>query len=468
MTRPRVYRCELAWLPGGRVVAGVDIEVADGRIIAVREGRPGTRRATGEEPGAPAPTAASVEHLPGLVLPGLANAHSHAFHRALRGRTHTGGGTFWTWRERMYAVAARLDPERLHALARATFAEMVLAGITAVGEFHYVHHAPDGTPYADPNAMGEALVAAAREAGIRLTLLDACYLAGGIGQPLTVAQRRFGDRDVQAWAARAEALATRHAGADDIAVGAAIHSVRAVPARAIPTVATWAERHAAPLHVHVSEQPAENAACRAAYGCTPTRLLHDRGAFGPRTTAIHATHVTPDDIALLAAAGAGVCLCPTTERDLGDGIGPARALEAAGVPLALGTDGHARIDLLEEARSLELDQRLVHLERGVLPLTRLLDAASVDGHRRLGWSDAGRLEVGARADLVAVDLTSVRTVGAPAADAAATAVFAASAADVTDVVVGGRRIVRDRDHVLGDVAALLARAIDGVTEEAAP
>ncbi len=454
MSGRSVYRCELAWLPDGRVAAGVDIEVADGRIVAVRR-----------EPGAPGP--ATPEHLPGLVLPGLANAHSHAFHRALRGRTHTGGGTFWTWRERMYAVAARLDPERLHALARATFAEMVLAGITAVGEFHYVHHTPHGTPYADPNAMGEALVAAAREAGLRLTLLDACYLAGGIGEPLTGTQRRFGDRDVQAWAARAEALATRHAATADVAVGAAIHSVRAVPAEAIATVATWAERHTAPLHVHLSEQPAEDAACRAAYGCTPTQLLHDRGALGPRTTAIHATHVSPDDIALLAATGAGVCLCPTTERDLGDGIGPARALDAAGVPLALGTDGHARIDPFEEARSLELDQRLLHRERGVLPLPRLLDAASAEGHRRLGWSDAGRLQVGARADLVAVDLTSVRTVGVPAADAAATAVFAASAADVTDVVVGGRRIVRDRVHVLGDVATLLGRAVAGVTGEVA-
>ncbi|MEP7180083.1 MAG: amidohydrolase family protein, partial [Pseudonocardiales bacterium] len=195
--------------------------------------------------------------LAGLVLPGFANTHSHAFHRALRGRTHDHGGTFWTWRERMYAVAARLDPDSYFGLARAVFAEMALAGVTSVGEFHYLHHAPGGVPYADPNAMGAAVVHAAAEAGIRITLLDTCYLAGGLGPdgpvPLNEQQRRFGDGDAEARAIRVAALEP----APHARVGAAIHSVRAVPADQLGAVAGWAAEQAAPLHVHLSEQTAE-------------------------------------------------------------------------------------------------------------------------------------------------------------------------------------------------------------------
>lgn len=483
---PTVYRCELAWLPDGRVGRDVRLEVADGRIVAVREGGPAGEAALDDGPVGRGGdhggvVRSTVEHLRGLVLPGLANAHSHAFHRALRGRTHADGGSFWTWRERMYAVAARLDPDRLHALARATFAEMVLAGFTGVGEFHYVHHQGDGTPYDEPNRMGLALADAARQAGIRLTLLDTCYLAGGIDRPLEPGQRRFADADAAAWAERHAALRAaldtgtgasgdrRSAGREGhVVLGAAIHSVRAVPPDAIATVAEVADHHAEPLHVHVSEQPAENEACLAAHGRTPTGLLADLGALGPRTTAVHATHLSPGDLDLLAGTGTSVCVCPTTERDLGDGIGPVRDLHTAGVPLVLGTDGHARIDAFAEARSLELDQRLAHLERGVLPVRVLLDALTVRGHRSLGDGAAGRLEVGARADLVAVDLTSVRTAGTPPDAAAAAVVFGATAADVTDVVVDGRRVVRDREHLLGDVAGLLGRAVADVTGEVAP
>jgi formiminoglutamate deiminase len=459
-----IYRCELALLPDGQVAADVDVEVADGRIVGVRGGAAVPVEGPPDADGA-GPEDGDVEPLRGLVLPGAANGHSHAFHRALRGRTHADGGSFWTWRERMYAVAGRLDPDRLFALARATFAEMALAGFTSVGEFHYLHHRPDGRPYTDPNTMGVALIAAARDAGIRITLLDVCYLAGGFDAPLAPEQRRFSDDEVTRWVVRAEALRAAHADASDVVIGAAIHSVRAVPADAIPAVADWAQRHTAPLHVHVSEQPAENAACRAAHGRSPTRLLADLGALGPTTTAVHATHLDDRDVEVLAATGTTVCLCPTTERDLGDGIGPARALVAAGVPVSLGTDGHARIDAFEEARAMELDQRLAHLSRGVLPIPRLVEALTTIGQRSLGFDDAGRLEVGARADLVAVDLTSVRTAGATPDDAVAAVLFGASASDVTDVVVDGRRVVRDRAHVLGDVAALLGTAIADVSQE---
>ncbi len=442
-----IYVCEHALLPSGSVASEVVVEVVDGHLARV-------------EPGGVPP--AGAERLTGLVLPGLANAHSHAFHRALRGRTHGHRGSFWTWREKMYEVAARLDPDRYHALARATFAEMALAGFTSVGEFHYLHHGPDGAPYSDPNEMGETLIAAAREAGLRISLLDTCYLASGPGRGTEGVQRRFDDGDADAWAERISVLSARHTGERDVVVGAAIHSVRAVPVERLPVVADWARERAVPLHVHVSEQPAENEACLAAFGCTPTELLADAGAIGPLTTAVHATHASAEDLTRLGAAGATVCLCPTTERDLADGIGRADLLERAGVRLSLGTDGHAVIDPFEEARAVELDLRLATLERGHLGGRALLEALTGHGQESLGFPDAGRLERGARADLVAVDVRSVRTAGLRIDEAADGVVFSAGAADVTDVLIDGRRIVRDRAHVLGDVGALLAEAIDAL------
>ncbi|WP_371653105.1 MULTISPECIES: formimidoylglutamate deiminase [unclassified Streptomyces] len=440
------YWLEHAWLDPV-VEPGVLVEVADGRISAVRKG------VRTPPPGAVA--------LRGLTLPGLANAHSHAFHRALRGTVQVGSGTFWTWRETMYAVAARLTPESYHALARAVYAEMALAGITAVGEFHYLHHAPGGTPYADPNAMGEALIAAAADAGIRITLLDTAYLSSGFGEPPNVHQLRFSDGTAQAWAERAALLKPR----DGVRIGAAIHSVRAVPADQLRTVAAWAEEREAPLHVHLSEQIAENEACLAAHGCTPTRLLADHGVLGPRTTGVHNTHLTDEDIALLGGSGTGTCMCPTTERDLADGIGPAVALQRAGSPLSLGSDSHAVVDLLEEARAMELDERLRTRTRGHWTAAALLRAASADGHAALGWPDAGRIAPGAHADLATVSLTSPRTAGPLPRLAAETAVFAASAADVRDVVVGGRRVVRDGVHVgVPDVGAALGAAIASLRE----
>lgn len=450
------YRCEFAWLPGGRVAAEVLVDVEGGRIVGLHERDQGARE-DGSVPDA------GAEQLRGLVLPGAANVHSHAFHRALRGRTQQGPGTFWSWRDHMYALAARLDPDTYLALARACFAEMVLAGFTAVGEFHYLHHQPDGSAYVDPNEMGHVLIEAARQAGLRITLLDTCYLAGGFGVAPEGVQRRFDDGDAALWAARAEDLHRGYTGADDVTIGAAVHSVRAVPAAAIPVVAAWATARETPLHVHLSEQPAENEACLAAHGCSPTALLAGCGALDARTTAVHATHLDAADIGALAGALAGVCLCPTTERDLGDGIGPAHRLLAAGVPVSVGSDSHAIVDAFEETRAIELDLRLQTGERGHLVVEQLLRALTVDGHARLGVPDAGALQVGARADLVAVDLRSVRTAGGADVDhAAAAVVFGAAAADVTDVVVDGRRVVRDRVHRLGDVGALLTEAIAAV------
>jgi formiminoglutamate deiminase len=433
------YHAAFAWV-GGRVAGNVRIDVAGGRITAV-------------VPGTPPPPGAF--RLSGLTLPGFANTHSHAFHRALRGRVG-GPGTFWSWRERMYDLAGRLDPDQYHALARAAYAEMALAGVTCVGEFHYLHHPPGGGRYDDPNEMTYALVTAAVEAGIRITLLDTLYLTSTVeGGALVGPQRRFGDASVDAWAERVDRLTVpAHA-----RVGVAAHSVRAVPADRLPTVVTVADGR--PLHLHLSEQPAENEACLARYGRTPTQLLADAGALGPTTTAVHATHLATEDIARLGRSGTTVCLCPTTERDLADGIGPARALADAGCPLALGSDSHAIIDPLEEARAMELDERLRSQRRGHFTVAELVDAATRAGHAALGWDDAGTIAVGARADLVTVRLDTVRTAGHD--DPAAAVLAAATAADVTDVMVDGRPVVRNGQHRLieGGPAAL-ASAIAAV------
>jgi formiminoglutamate deiminase len=374
------------------------------------------------------------------VLPGLANVHSHAFHRALRGRTHTGRGSFWSWRDQMYAVAGTLDPDRYLALARAVYGEMALAGITCVGEFHYLHHGPDGVPYGDPNAMGHALIEAARQAGIRITVLDTLYLTSTVdGAPLEGVQRRFGDRDADAWRSRVGAIRP----APHAVTGAAVHSIRAVPATVLSGMAAGG-----PLHVHLSEQRAENEQCLAVYGCSPTELLHRHGVLGPETTAVHATHLTDGDIKTLGVTGSGVCLCPTTERDLADGIGPARALADAGSPLSLGSDSHAVIDLFEEMRAVELDERLATWERGHWSAGELLQAATADGHASLGYDDAGAIAVGNRADLVTLDTATPRTAGTGRDEH--TAVFAATAADVVQVVADGKVVfTRGDEHEIG-------------------
>ena len=436
---PGVLWCEHAWLGGERAEAGVLIELEGERISSV-------------ETGVASPPQGATS-LAGMTIPGLANAHSHAFQRALRGRTQTGRGDFWTWRERMYEVAEALDPDTYLALARATFGEMALAGITTVGEFHYLHHGPGGEPYEDPNEMGMAVLEAAREAGIRITVLDTCYLHGGFGEGPKRGQLRFSDGSAEAWAQRVEAFEAR----DGARLGAAIHSVRAVDPDAAAVVAALAAQRSWALHAHVSEQPAENEGCLNAYGRTPTAVLAGAGALSERFTAVHATHLDGQDFPLLE--GCSVCLCPTTERDLADGVGPARRLLEAGAQLSLGTDSHAVIDLFEEARAVELDERLVEGERGAHSAAALLEAATAGGQASLGWPEAGRIAPGALADLVTVGLDSVRLAGATAEHLIESVVFAAEAPDVHHVIVGGEFIVRDGGHARLDVPAELANSI---------
>jgi formiminoglutamate deiminase len=429
--------CEHAWLGGEGVEDGVVLDIDGGRIGAVT-------RSADPPPGA--------EEVRGLALPGLANAHSHAFQRMLRGRTQRQRGSFWTWREAMFAATGELTPDGYLGLATATFAEMALAGITLVGEFHYVHHGPDGTPYADPNAMGEAVIEAAAAAGVRLTLLDTCYLHGGHDEPVEGFQRRFADADVDAWAQRVEALDAT----DTARVGAAAHSVRALRPEELGEVAAWARERTVPLHAHVSEQRLENEQCLAAYGRTPVELLAEAGCLETSFTAVHTTHLTDDDRRLLGSSGTTCCLCPTTERDLADGIGLASRLVQDGARLALGSDSNAVIDMFEEARAMELDERLATEHRVNQEPAALLHAATAGGYAALGWT-GGTIEPGACADLCVVGLGSVRLAGAKQDDLVDSVVFAATSADVLDVMVHGRWIVRGGEHASVDVVDLLDR-----------
>ncbi|MGG7463043.1 formimidoylglutamate deiminase [Plantibacter sp. YIM 135347] len=443
----------------GRSIAN-DVRIAvaeDGTIASVTAG-------VAAEPGD------TVLH--GVVYPSGVNAHSHAFHRLLRGRTHGDGGSFWTWRELMYEEAARLEPVSYERVATAVYAEMVAAGWTSVAEFHYVHHRTDGTPYGKPgasthggepaareHAMERALANAAVASGIRLTLLDTAYLAGGFGTSLSAEQQRFGDESMEAWLRRGRRLRDAFAEEYDprfVTVGAALHSVRAVPAADLAIVA--AELHPdIPLHVHLSEQPAENEACLAATGLTPTELLAANGLLGPRLSAVHATHLSEHDIELLGGAGATIVMCPTTEADLGDGIGPARALADAGATIALGTDQHAVVDPLLEMRALEHGERLGSGRRGRFSPAELVAAVSTGGAASVGRTGIGSLAVGSPCDLIELDPASSRTMGGDPAQLALTA----TASDVRTVVIGGRVMARNGVHAeLGAPAELLASGME--------
>ncbi len=419
--------------------------------------------------------------LDGLTLPGLANAHSHAFHRALRGGPAgsaaagsagtAGGDTFWTWRERMYAVAERLDPGSYFALARAVYAEMALAGVTCVGEFHYLHHGPEGKPYSDPNEVGRVLIAAAAAAGLRITLLDACYLAGGClpgGEtvPLSGVQLRFGDGSAAAWAERVSGLGCDARGmvAPHAHLGAAIHSIRAVPPDQVPEVMAWSHAHAAPVHAHLSEQPLENAECRAAFGATPAEVLYEAGAIGPRSTMVHATHLTDRDILTWLGVGSQlVCgQARSTEADpRSTALWPRR-------PRSLPPDRRSRLAATGTASSTWLRRPAgLSCRSGWWPVARSLHPGRpwpwprrAAGHACLGWSDAGEREFGAYADLVTVSLDSPRLAGAPGSDPLAALFAAGTSADIRHVVASGVDVVRDGRHLLvDDVPGELAAAI---------
>ena len=470
------YWCESAWIDGA-VAHGVLLSADDtGTLTAVETG---------------IDTAPSdAEAVSGFVLPGGVNAHSHAFHRMLRGRTHGDGGTFWTWREVMYSVAAKLDPQAYETVARAVFAEMLAGGYTSVGEFHYVHHAQDGTPYGterprgdaeagterprgDANddaghrahAMERALARAAASAGIRIRLLDTCYLTGGIDSELSAEQARFGDGTIDGYMDRhagligafADEFPVETPGESFVHVGAAIHSIRAVPAANLQRFTELS----GPVHVHLSEQPAENEASQEAYGATPTEVLARSGVVDDRLSAVHATHLSEEDIAILGGSRSTIVMCPCTEADLADGIGPARELADAGAVISLGSDQHVVLDALRETQGLEAGERLRSGQRGRFSPAELITALTAGGARSLDLP-VGGLEVGKACDFVAVRTDSIRTMGSLDEQI----ILTASASDVHLTVSGGKVRVRDGVHTeLGDIAELYAQAFAALEME---
>ncbi|MCR9164287.1 MAG: formimidoylglutamate deiminase [Nannocystaceae bacterium] len=425
------YVAPWAWT-GGALRRDVRFDVdADGRIANVGDanerGEP-LRRTLGNA----------------LWLPGLVNAHSHAFQRGIRGQTHRrapGENSFWSWRTAMYAAAQALDPDGLYAITRSAFAEMLRAGITHVGEFHYVHHQPDGTPYDDPNELSWRVVQAARDVGIRLTLLEVFYARAGAGKAPLPQQRRFCDTSVDAYLSRVDTL--RAAGVD---VGITPHSIRAASIEQIRELVAYAQEHDLVVHTHLSEQPRENEECRAEHGTTPAGAFERCGAFARprRFTAVHATHLDEDDFERLSTQS--VCACPTTEADLGDGILDAPRLASAGTSLSLGSDSNAIIDLVQEARLLEMNDRLARGARcrlnddeGALGPV-LAHAATRGGAVALGASSSG-LQEGEPFDAVVVDLDDPFFEHVPPAHALDALFTAGTSAPIRQVVVHGREML---------------------------
>ena len=394
------------------------------------------------------------------LLPGLINAHSHAFQRVIRGltehRTHSGKDSFWTWREMMYSAATRLTPEDIYDASRMTFLEMALGGITAVGEFHYLHHAPDGSQYDDPNRLAKEVRRAANDVGLRIALLRVAYVRSGYEKDPNPQQVRFIETDPDLYLKRVEELRSDSAAFEGRAwVGIAPHSVRAVPLAYLKEIIRYGGEQRLPIHMHVAEQPAEISACIEEYGRSPVALLASEGLLSERFTAVHAIHVTPKAIHSLAEAGAMVCACPTTERNLGDGLVPADLFLEDSVRIALGSDSQVQIDLLEDARELEYHLRLQKMERAVLSpaaddsrsalAAGLFDCATVNGAASIG-APGGALVPGNAADFFTVDLNDPSIAGASDDDLLATIVFGLSKGAVRDVVVAGKQIVSDRRH----------------------
>ncbi len=396
------------------------------------------------------------------LLPGLVNAHSHAFQRAIRGRTEfpvsgraeDPGKSFWGWRDCMYRAANRLSPEHLEAVSRAVYIEMLTAGFTQVGEFHYLHHQPGGSPYPDPDELSHRVLRAGRGAGIGVTLLRTFYRRAGAGRPEPEeAQKLFCDPSAERYLETLDRLR-----AQGVPVGVTPHSVRAVGRSDLELLSAYAAQHDLPFHIHAAEQPKEIEECSSEHGLRPVELLAELGALGPRTTVVHAIHLTPNEIQALGDSGARVCSCPSTERNLGDGVVPAAQLLQAGVGFCFGTDSQAQIHPWEEARQLEYHLRLVELGRSLLFESReqagrrLLDALTDQGRRSLGLGPAAPA-LDSQADLIACDLDHLSIAGWTPESLACDLVFGAERDVVTDVWVAGRELVTDREHPLRRQAA---------------
>jgi formimidoylglutamate deiminase len=433
------YRPDLLYAHGG-FIEGAGLSVSQGVV------------ATGTDP------SAETVSLPGkALLPGFVNTHSHSFQRLIRGKSEsrvTSGRDFWSWRGTMYHAAAQLDPQDVYDVARMAFLEMLLAGTTTVGEFHYLHNAPGGRPYDDPNLLSKQVIAAAQSVGIRIVLLRSAYLRSGYELPPDQGQIRFYESAPGFLDNMAALVKAYPADSTEVRFGVAPHSLRAVPLRELKEIAGWCRERKLPLHMHVAEQVAENQACLREYGMTPVELLASENLLGPDFTAVHAIHITGEEIAGLAGANATICSCPTTERNLGDGVIVADQVMRAGIRIALGSDSQAQIDPLEDARELDYHLRLDRQQRAILDqigeqtlASRLFDCATVDGARALGVS-AGELAPGAFADFITVDLDEVSIAGNSGEDLLPLAVFSLSRSAIRDIVVNGRWVVRDQRHPL--------------------
>jgi formimidoylglutamate deiminase len=392
------------------------------------------------------------------LFAGLINGHSHAFQRVIRGRTEYRSqnttDSFWTWRELMYRAANKLDVDDIYAASRMAFLEMALSGITAVGEFHYIHHSPTGGPYDDPNTLAREVIRAANDVGLRIALLRVAYERAGFQKEPEPLQARFIESP-QTYLKNLEQLFSVKS--DMAWVGAAPHSVRAVSLNYIKEVDAFVKQHNIPIHMHVAEQPAEVSASIEEYGRSPVALLDTEGILTENFTAVHAIHVTSKAIEAVARKRATVCACPTTERNLGDGVVPVDEYFRASVPVSVGTDSQTQIDLLEDTRELEYHLRLQRKERNVLSpsddtstsaLARNLFAcATVNGAKSIGFNGA-QLVAGSPADFFTVDLDDPAIAGASPDDLLANIVFSLSRSAVKDVVVGGKLVVNEGTHKL--------------------
>jgi formimidoylglutamate deiminase len=439
-----LYRPELLY-SDGRFIANGEICVGDdGKIVAgdISQESAATR----------------IVKLPGkALLPGFVNVHSHSFQRLIRGQSESravSGKDFWSWRGTMYHAASQLSPQEVYDVARMAFLEMALAGTTTVGEFHYLHNQPDGSPYEDPNLLSKQVIAAARSVGIRIVLLRTAYLRSGYELPPDPGQIRFFESSSAFLENTRSLISDCSTASNEVLFGVAPHSIRAVPLNELRKIAEWSRNNGLVVHMHVSEQIAENTACLKEYSHTPVELLMKEGLLGPDLTAVHAIHISDEEIAMLGGTGATICSCPTTERNLGDGILAADRVMAAGISIALGSDSEAQIDPLEDARQLDYHLRLEQQERAILdqiagkPLaSRLFDCATIHGARSLAIP-AGNLTPGSFADFFTVDLKDPSIVGHSPEDLLPILVFSLNRSAIRDVVVNGRFILQDQRHAL--------------------
>ena len=402
-------------------------------------------------------SSARVVSLPGkAILPGLVNVHSHSFQRLIRGKSESriiSGKDFWSWRGTMYHAASQLNPQDVYDVARMAFLEMVLAGTTTVGEFHYLHNAANGQPYDDPNLLSKQVIAAAQSVGIRIVVLRTAYLRSGYELPCDPGQIRFFESTGNFLENMTTLIEGCSANPTEVRFGVAPHSIRAVPLPDLKEIAVWARARKLPLHMHVAEQVAENTACLREYGRTPVDLFKRERILGPDFTAVHAIHINSDEIAMLADTDSTICSCPTTERNLGDGILAADNVMAAGIRVTLGSDSQAQIDPLEDARELDYHLRLEQQQRAILDQTAakplaswLFDCATVHGAQALALP-GGDLTAGSLADFFTVDLHDVSIAGHSAEDLLPILVFSLNRSAIRDVVVNGRFILRDQQHI---------------------